>query len=451
MALRRVLAIGGFLVLMLALATGVVPAAPLATLEGRAVLPADTFAAGPPAGGQIDPTQQTNGRKPPFQGQPVQGFSAVLDAGGGAYWAMPDNGFGAKANSGDFLLRVYKIRPDFKTASGGSGAVAVESFIGLRDPDKRIPFKLTNDTAAERLLTGADFDIESVRFDDRGDLWFGDEFGPWLLHTDATGKVLEAPIPLLGVKAAENATITQGETANLPGSGGFEGMAASSDGRTLYPMLEKALKEDADQRRRFIYTFDVASKRYIGQPRQYRVEEPAHAIGDLTQLDDNRWLVIERDNNQGAAAKFKQIFLLDVRRVGADGFLEKRQIIDLLAIGDPNRLSLPARAGDLGLGETFSFPFQTIEDVLPLGGGRLLILNDNNYPFSAGRNPGLLDDNEMIIVRVSGLDEGGQMPGLPNTGVGGRERRWAAGLLAAALLALLLATWMGTRRRPIED
>jgi hypothetical protein len=27
-------------------------------------------------------------------------------------------------------------------------------------------------------------------------LWFGDEFGPFLLHTDVTGKLLDAPIPL---------------------------------------------------------------------------------------------------------------------------------------------------------------------------------------------------------------------------------------------------------------
>ena len=38
---------------------------------------------------------------------------------------MPDNGYGAKANSGDFLLRLYKIRPEFKTAAGGTGTVAV--------------------------------------------------------------------------------------------------------------------------------------------------------------------------------------------------------------------------------------------------------------------------------------------------------------------------------------
>src|SRR5215831_12628507 len=43
---------------------------------------------------------------------------------------------------------------------------------------------------------GADFDIESFQKAKDGTLWFGDEFGPFLLHTDAKGKVLEAPIPL---------------------------------------------------------------------------------------------------------------------------------------------------------------------------------------------------------------------------------------------------------------
>ena len=34
---------------------------------------------------------------------------------------MPDNGFGNKANSRDFLIRAYYIEPDFKTGRGGSG------------------------------------------------------------------------------------------------------------------------------------------------------------------------------------------------------------------------------------------------------------------------------------------------------------------------------------------
>ncbi len=29
---------------------------------------------------------------------------------------MPDNGFGAKGNSADFLLRLYRVRPRWETA-----------------------------------------------------------------------------------------------------------------------------------------------------------------------------------------------------------------------------------------------------------------------------------------------------------------------------------------------
>ena len=68
------------------------PADPLrVTLEGRAVLPADTFAPGPPSGSGLGEDEPKGGRKLPFMGQPVGGFSAVLDAGGGEYLAMTDS------------------------------------------------------------------------------------------------------------------------------------------------------------------------------------------------------------------------------------------------------------------------------------------------------------------------------------------------------------------------
>ena len=212
---------------------------PRATLEGRAVLPAHTFAPGPPSGSELG-EDETKGRghKPPFKGQPVGGFSAVLEAGDGEYLTITDNGFGTKDNSADFLLRVYRIRPDFETASGGSGGISVESFIQLRDPNRRVPFEITNENSEDRILTGADFDIESVRQDGQGDLWFGDEFGPFLLHTDAAGRVLEPPIPRPGVKTKENPTLEADEEPNLSASTGFEGMGISEDGNTLYAILE---------------------------------------------------------------------------------------------------------------------------------------------------------------------------------------------------------------------
>ncbi len=33
----------------------------------------------------------------------------------------------------------------------------------------------------------------------------------------------------------------------------------------------------------------------------------------------------------------------------------------------------------------------------------MLIANDNNFPFSLGRNPNLPDDNELIVLRTEKL------------------------------------------------
>ena len=379
---------------------------PGAVLVARAVLPADTFADGPPSGALLG-AAPVNGRTPPFPAQPVQGFSALVEAGRGEVWAMPDNGYGRQDNSADFLLRVYRVRPDFETRRGGPGTVEVLGWVGLRDPDRRVPWTIVREDQPERALTGADFDIESLRVLPDGTMWIGDEFGPWLLHADATGRLLSAPVPLPGVKAPQNATRAPDEAATLPGSRGFEGMALSVDGRTLYPMLEGALVTEMDKTLRAVYEFDLASGEYTGARWTYRTDDPTHTVPELVALDAHRLLVIERDVRQGAAATFKKVFLVDLHRTAADGTLVKAEVLDLLAIRDPDLISLPAGPGDIGLGDPFSFPYETIEALLPLGGGKVLVANDNNYPFSAGRTPGEPDDNELIVVVVPALGHDG--------------------------------------------
>jgi hypothetical protein len=373
------------------------------TLLGRAILSATAYQPGPPSGNFIT---GDNGIVPPFPGQPIPGFSAVLDAGHSEFWAMPDNGYGAKTNSMDFLLRLYRIRPEFETEDGGSGAVQILGFLQLRDPDGRVPFTLTR---SDRILTGSDFDLESVRRTRDGTFWFGEEFGPFLLHTDSTGKVLEAPIGLPGVMSPQNPFLPDADAWTIRASRGFEPMALSVDGMTLYPMLEGALRSDAlsNPRRRVLNEFDLRTKQYTGRIWNYRVDAafPDAVIGDLTALDEHRFILIERDDFQGADARQKKIYLIDLRRVSPDGYLEKRLVLDLLDIGDPKEISLPARPGEFGVGDPFSFPLQSVESLEVLGGERLLIANDNNFPFSDGRwlardRP---DDTELIVVRAPAL------------------------------------------------
>jgi hypothetical protein len=90
--------------------------------------PPTPLAPGPACGTLLVPGV-VNGITIPWPSQVVQGFSAL---GKGRepdeYLAMPDNGFGGKAPSKDFLLRAYYVKIDFKTAQGGTGDVEVRDF-----------------------------------------------------------------------------------------------------------------------------------------------------------------------------------------------------------------------------------------------------------------------------------------------------------------------------------
>jgi hypothetical protein len=434
---------------LLTCAAATLPPAGAAELLQRAVLPSDTFSPGPTSG------QFANGANgvalPLMNRQPVQGFSAVLPGPAkDTYMVMSDNGFGSKTNSPDALLRVYTVKPDFdagtvspahRVTGEALAEFTADSFITLRDPWRRVPFPIVADAATYpgtptgggtiavdpairngRLLTGADFDIESIRRAPDGTLWFGDEFGPYLIHTDALGRVLEAPIPLpnfrglpstLGgsevnplVQAVSNPQRTL--AANLPDSGGFEGMALNASRTRLYTLLEKAIAGDPVRERLIISEFHLGARKYTGRTFAYLLDKPNHAIGDFTALTDTQFVIIERDGGQGdpsdprftSPARFKKIFRIDLRRTDAAGNLIKEEVADLMNIYDPRDV-----AGNGRTNTVFTFPFTTIEDVLVLDNNRLLVIDDNNYPGSAGREFGVPDNNEFIVIHTAPLLE----------------------------------------------
>ena len=261
----------------IALALGGAPVNAGPMLTGFALLDANTFVEGPTSGQFITPN---NGITPPFiDKQPLQGFSAVLDGPTtGTYYVMPDNGFGAKKQLRRCpVARLMPWAPDFKTATGGSGTVSPvnfdlaavlsafdnSSFIGLRDPIESSAFRLSRAwriirmaratsqlhlaITSGRLLTGSDFDIESVRKDKNGNLWFGDEFGPFLLKTDATGKqccAAKSHYQICAVSArtrscSRRKTRISSAAENLRETNGFEGMAINSTGDKPLPVARR--------------------------------------------------------------------------------------------------------------------------------------------------------------------------------------------------------------------
>jgi glycerophosphoryl diester phosphodiesterase len=54
------------------------------------------------------------------------------------------------------------------------------------------------------------------------------------------------------------------------------------------------------------------------------------------------------------------------------------------------------------LGDPFRVTCESVEAIYPLDGKRVIIGCDNNIP-NTGRNPGIADDNEFILVGIPGL------------------------------------------------
>ena len=168
-------------------------------------------------------------------------------------------------------------------------------------------------------------------------------------------------------------------------------MAFSPDRTLAYPLLEGAVLGDPDDALR-IYEFDLTTGEYNGLVGFYRTDIVGNPIGDFTPINDTEFLVIERDNQQGEEAEFKKIFKIDLSNIDEDGYVEKELVVDLLNIADPNDINNDGST-------TFTFPFVTIEDVVVVDENTILVANDNNYPFSMGRE-GDIDNSEIILLEL---------------------------------------------------
>ncbi|MGR4871530.1 esterase-like activity of phytase family protein [Variovorax sp. LARHSF232] len=421
-------------------------------LIGWAQMPAATFADGPTSGQFTGPNAYGTNVPPYVDKQPVQGFSGVLESPRkDVFQFLVDNGFGAQANSADALLRSYALHILWRTPKGGQGAIEpadldsgkarpafdTRTRLALNDAQRKLTIPIQADYAnyynnpanaqvdggirAGRLLTGADFDVESFRRDRQGNYWFGDEFGPYLVKTDANGTVLRSEIPLPGVYAPQHKDVTAGKaTANLPGSGGFEGMAINKNETRLYTLLEGQVAGDPARTRR-INEFDLGKESYTGRSYVYRLDPNGNNIGDMVAVDDLRFIVLERNGSTATSpnpAPFKKVFLIDLKDVPDGGTVRKTELVDLMNLADPFDLNADGQ-------RFFTFPYTTIENVLVLDPRTLLVVNDNNFPYGGGRE--LASDNtEFLKVRLpfslkNDGDEGG-------TGHGqGRDRDHRAG------------------------
>lgn len=426
-----------------------------AVLAGHAYVPANTTAVAPAAAGPLFATAgkftagnrlrtetlnslpgitfvgdakypRKSGGSLPITGQSVQGFSGISSLGQHRFLVLTDNGFGNKINSQDALLMVHTAKADW-----ASGKVELEKTTFLHDPDRKIPFFIVNENTSSRYLTGSDFDPESIQIVG-AEWWIGDEFGPYVLRVTPEGKVLgvidtvvagkafRSPDHYLNGRIAANYPAEAGFEARR--SGGFEPMAKSIDGKTVYPMFEwplwdaQAKAPESHKGKPFtrILELDVSSQSYTSRQWKYAFEAAGNVAADFQMLDAHTGLVIERDDmTEGAGpncpdeprvdcftrpAKFKRIYKIDMAQTDADGFVRKVAYIDLTKISNP---ALVARKGPNQT--TFALPHLGPEGMTVVDANHIVVVNDNNFPYSSGRTIGQPDDNELTLLNIKAL------------------------------------------------
>ncbi|MDX0586432.1 glycerophosphodiester phosphodiesterase [Sinorhizobium medicae] len=418
-----------------------------ATLKAHAILPANTIIAAPANAADYLKTSgkfatadrkravelgsvggkdgvRPTGLSLPLNGQPMQGFSGIKAMEDGTFWSLSDNGFGNKLNSTDAMLMLHHLRIDWE-----AGKVQALKTLFMSDPDHKAPFPIVMEGSATRYLTGGDFDVESIQPVADG-FWVGEEFGPYILKFDTAGKLTDVIATMVDgepVVSPDNPALTlQGDPSkkapafNLKRSGGYEGLALSKDRTRLYGLLEGPIwadsesVEQADGRPALrIIELDAASKAWTGRSWLYPLAEGGEAIGDFNMLDEKTALVIERDNGAGTVdkacadpknpqpdcfavgSKVKRIYKIAMDDENVGGAVRKIGYIDLLKIADPDNRKRQ------GGGEGFyDMPFVTIENVDRVDATHIIVGNDNNLPFSAGRSLDRADDNEFVLLEA---------------------------------------------------
>jgi hypothetical protein len=230
------------------------------------------------------------------------GFFSDLyyDARRDEWWALSDRGPGG--GTLPYETRIHKFKIDVDPASGAISNFQVLKTLIFRKGGSALD-GISPKTAGP---LGLAFDPEGIVVHPlTGHLLVSDEYGPSLLEINPAGQVVRrypTPANLLPRNVASGAVNFASDTGNDAGkrsNRGFEGLAISPDGRTVYAMLQSAMLDEGGGSGVFnrIVAFDTRSARPIAQY-AYRMARSSQGrgISALVALNEHEFLVLERNN-----------------------------------------------------------------------------------------------------------------------------------------------------------
>lgn len=295
-------------------------------------------------------------------------WSRAADGDHGTLYLLPDRGYNITGTI-DFRARLYRLTlvlhppadPGTLPADARQHTLALKlaDTMLLRDADGR-PL-----TGLDPLVDGArpaaagfpampaaptgaiSLDAEAVVLMEDGTFFVGDEYGPYIYHFSAAGRMLSAIRPPEAFIPKRNGK--DSFSSNNPGPGeppveppnpatgrqnnqGFEGVSLTPDGRYLVAVLQSATRQDGGdkpetrQNTRMLY-YDIANRDDARLTHEYVVPLPIFtdaagkrrvaAQSELHALDAAHFLLICRDTGNGyglpgATSRYRRVEIVDV-------------------------------------------------------------------------------------------------------------------------------------------
>ena len=254
------------------------------------------------------------------------------------------------------------------------------------------------DLNGQTIAPNADgLDSEGLVLAPDGTFWVSDEYGPHIVHFDATGKTIERINPF--------GTGTGGRTlpkvlARRRPNRGMEGLTITPDGKTLVglmqsPMYNPSSAAVSGSTVLRIVTFDIAT----GATKQYvYVMENASLTGcsEIAAITNTTFLALERDGDYGGnptkPATFKRVYKFDL--AGATDISDPAnsdggKLYNGMTIEQLKDKAGLQNAGVTPVAKTLVFdiltqispvyPHDKAEGIALIGNNRLAISNDDDF------------------------------------------------------------------------
>ncbi len=358
----------------------------------------------------------------------VGGIGSAIDhLGGNEYILLPDRG--PIDGGSPYKTRVQRFRIEFNESTPSWELIGTTLLFGAEG---------TNLVGAADRINAVNpynsprFDPEGLRIGG-GRMFISEEYGPRIDVFDMSGKFLrslEVPAAYKPQKYDANPDLELPPHSNhgRQPNRGFEGLAMTKAGLLVAisqsPLLQDGALDAKGKRAGVnIRVLEIApdaagEKQHVSQW-VYPLDEPSYGVSEILAVDDDLFLVIERDGKAGDKAKFKRIVIADTSRatdVSTIGELpagqlpasvhaaQKQTLIDLLdpafgLAGD----SFPEKIEGLCFGPTDAEGRRT-----------LLIATDNDFKDQPSKiwvfaiRKGLLEDSALRGVKNAGALKVGQ-------------------------------------------